>query len=60
MIPDNLDVYEQYEREQERVHRRLKRIAHEWERDDDLPWVVVPNDYGTHKECYLEGGSNEE
>lgn len=30
-IPDNFDLFDQYEAEQERVHRRMKRIADEWE-----------------------------
>jgi hypothetical protein len=34
MIPDNLGAYEQWEREQERTHRRLKRIAQEWEEEE--------------------------
>jgi hypothetical protein len=36
MIPDNLDVYEQQEKEQERIHRMLKRIAHEWEEEEKV------------------------
>lgn len=29
-IPDALEQFEQYEAEQERVHRRIKQNAHEW------------------------------
>lgn len=28
--PDNLDAFEEYEAEQDRIHRMHKRIAHEW------------------------------
>lgn len=48
--PDNLDIYDQYEAEQDRMkkHRKKQKL------EDDLPWYE-PNDYGSHEDCYYGG-----
>lgn len=54
-IPDNYDAYRAYEAERERqlrIHRKIQ--ADEERADRELPWVDVPNDYGTHQELYEE------
>ena len=43
-VPDNESICDTYEREQARLERSLKRQVLEFE--------DVPNDYGTHRECY--------
>lgn len=48
MIPDNYDSYIAYEREEERYERRRRRE----EIEDNLEFETVPNDYGTHEDCY--------
>ena len=54
-IPDNYDAYKSYEEEQDRLIRREHKIqVDETGADTELPWVDVPNDYGTHKELYLK------
>ena len=54
-IPDNNDTYTAHEREADRIIRRNERIfADEEGIDCELPWVEVPDDYGTHKELYFE------
>lgn len=56
MIPDNYDAFRNYEAEQERVERLHKRFdAEENIEPEELPFIEVPNDYGTHKELYLGG-----
>lgn len=52
-VPDNLDIFEQYEAEMERQKRVRRRRAYEWgEEDEGLPFVSVPDDYGAHTELY--------
>ena len=46
-MPDNYDLYEMYEKEQERLSKVLG-------------FHDVPNDYGTHKECYPNYKEEEE
>lgn len=47
-IPDNYSIYEAYEAEQERLERRRRRR----EIEAELKFITVPDDYGTHKDCY--------
>lgn len=51
MIPDNYTAFDDYESEIERQKRRQKRIDR-IERINNLPWNTVPDDYGTHEDCY--------
>lgn len=54
-IQDNYDAFTTHEREADRVFRRNERILDDEEGIDcELPWVEVPDDYGTHKELYFE------
>lgn len=54
-IPDNYDAYTAHEAEQNRLLRRERKIqVDETGAYTELPWVDVPNDYGTHKELYLK------
>lgn len=52
--PDNLDIFDAYETEQERMHRHNKKL----ELEDDLPWLQ-PCDYGEHENCYYGGKIDE-
>jgi len=52
-IIDNIGLYEEYEIEQARIKRQRKRLIDEWDEvERELPFVAVPDDYGTHKELY--------
>lgn len=52
-ISDNYDAYSAHEAEQNRLFRLDLRVQADEERADaELPWVDVPNDYGSHPECY--------
>ena len=52
-IPDNYDTHTAHEAEQDRLIRHDSRIQADEKRvDEELPWVTVPNDYGSHPECY--------
>jgi len=52
-IPDNLDLFDEYEAEQEQIHRQRERLAKEWEQvEHGLPFVNVPQDNGNHRELY--------
>ncbi len=50
-VPDNLDIFEQYEAERERQERVRRRRAYEWGEEEEI-FVTVPDDYGTHTELY--------
>jgi len=51
-IPDNLDIFEQYEREQERRVRRLKRIREleEMDLEEELGFMTVDEANAERKE----------
>lgn len=55
-IPDNNDDFTSYEREINRLIRRNERVSTDEVRaDSELPWITVPDDYGTHeRSLYFE------
>lgn len=52
-------TYEAYEAEQERLKRLDRRRKNEDE-SSDLPFVTVPDDYGTHDDFIYFGRNNDE
>lgn len=53
-IPDNHDSYIVQESEQERLDKLQKRFEAELNKDNDLPWVTIPDDYCQNKELIKE------
>lgn len=41
-IPDNLDIYDAYERERSRIEKMLKRIQHQYEKEE-YEWLPCTN-----------------
>ena len=50
-IPDNLDIYDAYERERSRIEKMLKRIQHEFEKEE-YEWQHYTNLPDNSKNCY--------
>jgi hypothetical protein len=55
--PDNYSQFVIHESEPERLERLHKRFEAEENKEFELPFVTVPNDYGSHQELY--GGNHE-
>ena len=49
-IPDNLDIYDAYEREQARQDRLRKRIQREYEKEE-YEWLPCTNSQDSTENC---------
>jgi len=59
VIWDNESISQYIVNQDDRLKRLHKRFEAEENREYELPFVTVPEDYGQHRECYY-GGNNDE